>query len=116
MQDLNRLIFLVPSNSVSSPKLRGFGICAVAVLLVPLLLFSPPSFAKEKFKHDKFTGLVVNAGPKAITVKSRENIYLLRTFSYTPQVEEKIKKKPPQPGKKVTVHYVRGSDIATKID
>jgi len=84
-------------------------ILALFVFLCPLAL------SKEKVKHDKFHGLVVKTGPKAISVKSEDNIYLIRTFNYTPELEEKLKKKSPQPGKKVTVTYVRGSDLATKI-
>jgi len=83
------------------------------LLLVPL---SRAQSAKEKPKHDKFHGSVVNAGPKSITVKSEDNIYLVRTFDYSPQVEEKIKKKKPVPGRKVTIHYLRGTDVATKVD
>ena len=55
-------------------------------------------------------------GPKAITVKSVSNIYLVRTFHYSPELEQKILRKKPETGKKVTVHYVRGSDLALKVD
>ena len=84
-------------------------------ILGALLLLNLPLFSKEKIKHDKFHGIVVKTGPKAITVKSEDNIYLIRTFNYTPQLEEKLVKKPLQPGKKVTVTYVRGSDLAIKV-
>ena len=84
-------------------------------ILAVLAFLCPPIFPKEKIKQDKFHGFVVKAGPKAITVKSEENIYLIRTFNYTSQLEEKLKKKSPQPGKKVTVTYVRGSDLATNV-
>jgi hypothetical protein len=40
----------------------------------------------------------------------------VRTFNYTPQLEKKINAKPPAAGKKVTVHYFRGTDLATKVD
>jgi hypothetical protein len=84
-------------------------------ILAALLLLGAPVLSKEKLKHDKFHGVVVKAGPKAISVKSEDNIYLIRTFNYTPQLEEQFKKKSPQPGKKVTVTFVRGSDLATKV-
>jgi hypothetical protein len=117
MRSLDRLMYLVPTSLVSHLRHRGLGICKVGVLLIVMFsLFVSPSFGKDKLKQDKFAGIVVNTGPTAITIKSKDNIYLLRTFSYTPQVEAKVKKKPPQPGKKVTVHYFRGSDVATKID
>ena len=56
------------------------------------------------------------AGPKAITVKSRHNIYLVRTFHYSTKLEQKMLRNKPEAGKKVTVHYVRGSDLALKVD
>ena len=75
-----------------------------------------PGLLQAKPKTDKFEGTVVVVGPKAITVKSRNNIYLVRTFHYSPQLEQKILRKKPETGKKVTVHYVRGSDLALKVD
>jgi len=87
-------------------------------LLALLLTATAPHFslAGGNQKKDKFRGTVVHAGPKAITVKSQENIYVVRTFNYTPQLEKKIQAKPPASGKKVTVHYFRGTDLATKVD
>ena len=67
-------------------------------------------------KTDKFEGTVVVVGPKAITVKSQYNIYMVRTFHYSAELEQKILRKKPEAGKKVTVHYVRGSDLALKVD
>jgi hypothetical protein len=82
------------------------------------LTSTAPQFnlAKGDQKKDKFRGTVVHAGPKAVTVKSLDNTYLVRTFNYTPQLEKKINAKPPAAGKKVTVHYFRGTDLATKVD
>ena len=71
---------------------------------------------QAKPKTDKFEGTVVVVGPKAITVKSRYNIYMVRTFHYSAELEQKILRKKPETGKKVTVHYVRGSDLALKVD
>jgi hypothetical protein len=75
-----------------------------------------PGFLQAKPKTDKFEGTVVVVGPKAITVKSRDNIYMVRTFNYSAELEQKILRKKPETGKKVTVHYVRGSDLALKVD
>ena len=89
------------------------------VLLWSVVLAFIPSYsiaAKQKQKKDRFRGTVVLAGPRAITVKSERNIYLVRTFNYTPQLERKIQSKKPPPGEKVTVHYLRGTDIALKVD
>ena len=71
---------------------------------------------QSKPKTDKFEGTVVVAGPKAITVKSQYNIYMVRTFHYSAELEQKLLRKKPEAGKKVTVHYVRGSDLALKVD
>ncbi len=71
---------------------------------------------QAKPKTDKFEGTVVVVGPKAITVKSRQNIYMVRNFHYSAKLEQKILRKKPEAGKKVTVHYVRGSDLALKVD
>jgi len=75
-----------------------------------------PGFLHAKPKTDKFHGTVVAVGPKAITVKSLYNIYQVRTFSYSAQLEQKMQSSRPQAGKNVTIHYVRGSDLATKVD
>lgn len=71
---------------------------------------------QAKPKTDKFEGTVVVVGPKAITVKSIHNIYLVRTFHYSAELEQKMLRSKPEPGKKITVHYVRGSDLALKVD
>lgn len=71
---------------------------------------------QAKPKTDKFRGTIVVVGPKAITVKNRDNIYLVRTFHYSRELEQKILRNKPEAGKMVTVHYVRGSDLALKVD
>ena len=75
-----------------------------------------PGVVHARTKTDKFEGTVVVVGPKAITVKSRHNIYMVRTFHYSAELEQKMLRKKPEAGKKVTVHYVRGSDLALKVD
>jgi hypothetical protein len=75
-----------------------------------------PGVLQAKPKTDKFEGTVVVVGPKAITVKSRDNIYMVRTFHYSAELEQKMLRKKPATGKNVTVHYVRGSDLALKVN
>ena len=104
------------SLHLSQVSNRGFTL--LLGCLVFLGLFYPSSFlfAKQKLKTQKFSGSVVTVGPSAITVKSRENIYKIRTFNYSPELAKKFQKKKPLPGENVTVHYVRGTDLALKVD
>ena len=105
-----------PLHTASPARNVAFRCRRILIGSLVLFLVTCPCFLpKEKVKQDKFHGIVVKTGPTAITVKSEENIYLIRTFNYTPELGEKLKKKSPQPGKKVTVTYVRGSDLATKV-
>jgi hypothetical protein len=91
--------------------------CACRVFAIWLLLGGlGPGVFQAKPKTDKFDGTVVVVGPKAITVKSRYNIYMVRTFHYSAKLEQKMLRNKLATGKKVTVHYVRGSDLALKID
>jgi len=89
--------------------------CSVFVIWLLLSGLGPGVFA-SKSKTDKFEGTVVVVGPKAITVKSRHNIYLVRTFHYSAELERKMLRKKLDVGKRVTVHYVRGTDLALKVD
>ena len=90
----------------------------ICFLLLSSLFVTPPKavFARHKPKTDKFEGYVVVAGPKSITVKDKKNIYHVRTFNYSPKVEEKLMKKKLEPGNTVTVHYARGTDVAVKLN
>jgi hypothetical protein len=87
---------------------------ALSLLMSFSLLF--PATSLGKLKYDKFHGTVVNAGPKAITVKSQDNMYRVRTFNYVPELEKKVQNKRPPAGKKVTVRYIRGTETAVSID
>jgi hypothetical protein len=86
--------------------------CTSLLTAIPIT----PAFANEKLKKDKFHGNVVSVGPKAISVKSKQNMYVVRTFNYTPQLEKKIQQKKPAPGRQITVHYFRGTDLALRVD
>ncbi|MEW5975801.1 MAG: hypothetical protein AB1898_08340 [Acidobacteriota bacterium] len=87
------------------------------LLLVLLLAASPiPTLSKDRPKKEKFRGFVVAAGPKAISVKSEKNIYQVRMFHYTADLERRIRAKPPVRGEMVTVHYYQGTDLAFKVN
>jgi len=66
-----------------------------------------------------FRGEVTQAGPVAITVRSRENERLVRTFTYSPKVRAQMRKRLDrggyQYGDKVEIQYEVGSDVAQQI-
>jgi hypothetical protein len=97
---------------------RRISLQFVCFLLFSSFLVAPPKvlFAGHKPKTDKFKGYVVAAGPKSITVKDKKNIYHVRSFNYSPKVEQQLMKKKLEPGMTVTVHYTRGTDIAVKLN
>ncbi len=107
-------------NVVSGHTWRVLKVLLRRSLLTTVLLFSTnllsPLVPIGKSKVDKFHGSVVNAGPKAITVKSQDSIYRVRTFNYAPQLEKKLQAKRPPAGKKVTIRYLRGTETAVGID
>ena len=92
-----------------------FGKSRLALVLLLSANLLLPLNSMGKSKYDKFHGTVVNAGPKAVTVKSQANIYQVRTFNYAPDLEKKIQDKRPPAGKKVTVRFLRGTDMAVSI-
>ena len=89
----------------------------LSFLCLALLLSAPaPLQGKDKPKVEKFRGSVVTSGPNAITVKSRKNIYLVRTFNYSPKLQKKIQRKQLKSTQRVTVHYYSGTNTAVKVD
>lgn len=67
----------------------------------------------------KFKGEVIHANAYQMTVRSRENEKLVRTFTYTPKVKDQlsriIDRGGYQAGDKVEIHHEAGSDVALKI-
>lgn len=91
------------------------GLPAVAQTVAPAIKVSSPKPKKEKFK-----GEVLHATRVAITVRSRDNFNLVRTFSYDTKLSKKIneqfdKNKLYQHGDRVEIIYVAGGDMALKI-
>jgi hypothetical protein len=106
-------------NHFRLSAVRGGSLAWVAsIFWLWVFLFSLTSApqAKTKVKTDEFHGTVVAVGPKAITVKDINHIYHVRTFNYSPKLEKEIVRRKLAPGKRVTVHYVRGTDVAVKVD
>jgi hypothetical protein len=67
----------------------------------------------------KFFGEFVSSTPSAVTVHDRNNIYLVRTFSYAPEAHAKMLQIAARGGyrygDKIEIEYVAGSDIALRI-
>lgn len=81
---------------------------------------SKPIVVKQlKPKRVRFQGEVLSATPVAITVRSRENERLIRTFSYSPSVRDEmqriIERGGYQYGDKVEIQHEAGSDVALRI-
>ena len=68
----------------------------------------------------KFKGEVVSATSAVITVRSRENEKVIRTFTYSPEAREAmakiIQRGGYQYGDKVEIHHEAGQDVAIKIE
>lgn len=79
----------------------------------------PIAIKTVKPKREKFRGEVLNATSAAITVRSQENERLIRTFTYSVEVGDKMQKIIDgggyQYGDKVDIWYEAGSDVALQI-
>lgn len=81
---------------------------------------APVKISKIKPKKEKFKGEVLLATRVAITVRSRENSNLVRTFTYDTKLAAKVGKKFDenklyQHGDRVVIVYIAGGDTAVKI-
>ena len=79
-----------------------------------------PIRVKElKPKRIKFHGAVMRADNVQITVRARENERVMRTFTYAPEVRDKmqqiIDRGGYQYGDKVVIYHLAGSDVALRI-
>jgi len=83
---------------------------------------SKPIIIKQnelRAKRVKFTGYVQHMNNVQITVRSKDNELALRTFSYAPEIREKMQEIIDlggyQYGDKVTIVHEQGRDVALKI-
>ena len=88
-------------------------VCAQVETSKPVKLKAP------KKKIEKFKGTVLSMTNVQIIVRSAENDRVIRTFTYTPEVRDKmqqiIDKGGYQHGDKVEIQHEPGSDVALKI-
>lgn len=104
-----RAAFLV----VAAVAVAAAGVPAQQQTTAPIKVKVP----KPKLK--KFKGEVLHANMIQIIVRSAENEKVIRTFTYTPEVKEKMMKIIDrggyQVGDKVEIHHEAGSNVAVKI-
>lgn len=91
----------------------GTGVSAQVETGKPIQLKAP------KKKIAKFKGEVLSMTSVQIIVRSQANERVIRTFTYTPEVREKmqqiIDRGGYQHGDRVEIHHEPGSDVAVKI-
>lgn len=79
----------------------------------------PIVLKQPKAKTLKFKGTVIAATPVQITVRDRDNERIVRTFTLTPEMQQKmqdvINRGGWQNGDKVEIHYKQGGEVAHKI-
>jgi hypothetical protein len=100
-------------------------LAAVSLLAAPIPLCAqeqvsePIKWKAPKKKKEKFKGQVLEFNKWFIKVRSQENRYEVRTFNYSLQVREKMRKVLDQGGyqfgDKVTIEHEPGSDVALRI-
>jgi hypothetical protein len=107
-------------------------LAALALALAALALAAPAAAQQEtapvvkakpakppKVKTEKFKGTVVHATAAQITVQGEENQRVVRTFSLSPKMRERMQKIIErggyQHGDKVTVYYQPTDEVATRV-
>ena len=92
------------------------GVCAQQVDLNKPIVIKQ---IEPKVKRVKFTGYVQHMNNVQITVRSKDNELMIRTFTYSPEVRERIQEILDlggfQYGDQVTIEYEAGKDIALKV-
>ena len=109
-------------------NIRAVLLAAAAVLVLPQVVCaqqidtSKPIVVRQsepKPKRVKFTGYVQHMNNAQITVRSKDNELAIRTFTYSPEVRERIQEVLDrggfQYGDKVTIEHEAGKDVALKI-
>lgn len=106
-------------------KLRWLLTCALLLFVAANLAAQvseskPIKVEKPKPKKEKFVGEVITMTRVAITVRSRENATVVRTFTFDNKLAEKMAKRmdrnqPFQFGDRVEIRFLAGTDTAVKI-
>ncbi len=94
-------------------------LAAAAPLFAQVDVSKPIAVKTVKPKLERFLGEVVQASAVSITVRSRENERVIRSFTYSAELREKMQRLLDsggyQYGDKVEVQFQTGSDVALRI-
>ena len=107
-------------SSIRALFLAALVVLAAAAAAHAQVDTSKPIVIKElKPKRVTFRGEVMHATPAEITVRSRENERVLKTFTYSPQVRDHmqriIERGGYQYGDKVEIQHEAGGNVALRI-
>jgi hypothetical protein len=90
---------------------------AAQVETAPAIKLKAPK--QPKVKSEKFKGTIVHASRVQITVQSEENPRVVRTFTLSPEMQERmmkiIERGGYQHGDRVTVYYQATGEVATRV-
>ena len=75
----------------------------------------PIRVKQPKTKTEKYKGVVVNWTPVSVTVRPSDSFTRLRTFSFSEALQRKVENRYLESGERVTVHAVKGTDMALKL-
>jgi hypothetical protein len=108
------------TNSSIRVLFLAAGLMLAAVPAAAQLDTSKPIAIKTlKPKTVKFRGEVLHMNPVSITVRSRENERVIRTFTFSPKVRDRMQRILDdggyQYGDKVVIESEAGSDVALRI-
>ena len=95
--------------------LLALAVCGTARAQSPSVDTTKPIVVKNpkasKPKPGKFLGQVLSSTPKSITVRSKDNLMAVRTFTYAANLNTSDLKY----GENVEIDYTPGDDIALRI-
>lgn len=109
---------MIPSN-IRATLLAAAMAATPGVLRAQVDTAKPVRLKSPKPQMVKFKGEVIQANSIQITVRSRENERVIRTFSYSPKVREQmqrvIERGGYRTGDRVVVKHQAGTDVALQI-
>jgi len=93
----------------------GLGLVLASWLPAQVTTTKPIKIKQPKVQTDKYKGVVVTWTPVSITVRPKESHTLLRTFSFTEDLQRRVEDRYMENGDTVTVYVRKGSEMAVKL-